>query len=53
MEDKKWYTDIVRIPSNILRNIEYFFAKRWLDRTFGVREFWADEIYKLLNNIKE
>ncbi len=50
MEDKKWYTDLLRIPQHILRNIEYFFAKRWLDKNFGVREYWGDDIYRLLLN---
>ena len=24
--------------------IEYFFAKRWLDKTFGKQEYWGDFI---------
>ena len=33
----------------ILSNIEYFFAKRWLDRTFGKQEYWGDYIQLLIN----
>lgn len=30
-------------------SIEYRFAKRWLDRTFGKQEFWGDIISELLS----
>ena len=53
MEEQKWYTSIIRIPQTVLHKIDYFFTKRWLDRTFGVREYWGDEIFTLLNNQKQ
>lgn len=30
--------------------IEYFFAKRWLNHTFGKHEYWGDYIADLINN---
>jgi hypothetical protein len=35
-----WFLDF--IFRNNLRKIEYFFAKRWLDSSFGKREYWGD-----------
>lgn len=29
-------------------DIEYFFAKRWLDKTFGEQEYWGDYISELI-----
>lgn len=34
-------------------SIEYYFAKKWLDRNFGEREFWGSDIMELLSNNKE
>lgn len=34
LKDFLWYTPIGKI--------EYYFAKRWLDKNFGVQEFWGD-----------
>ncbi len=28
-----------------LETVEYYFAKRWLDKTFGEREYWGDFIH--------
>lgn len=28
---------------------EYFFAKKWLDRHFGEREYWGDYLMENLN----
>ena len=28
--------------------IEYLFAKRWLNKTFGTQEFWGDYISDLM-----
>lgn len=34
-----------------INSIEYYFAKRWLDKNFGKREYWGDYIMELQNNI--
>lgn len=30
-------------------NIEYYFAKKWLDRTFGKQEYWGNTISEALS----
>ena len=30
--------------------LEFYFAKKWLDRTFGKQEYWGDKILELLTN---
>jgi hypothetical protein len=47
----KEYTKIDQIKDILKRpyqKLEYFFAKRWLDRNFGKREYWGQEIMDLL-----
>ena len=33
-----------------LGKIEYFFAKRYLDKTFGKREYWGEYIQELMSH---
>ena len=33
----------------VINSVEYYFAKRWLDKTFGKQEYWGDYIQKLKN----
>ena len=33
-------------------SLEYFFAKKWLDRNFGEREYWGSDILEMLSNQK-
>lgn len=40
MREPRWYDCFGRW----IRNIEWFFAKRWLDRNFGKKEYWGDWI---------
>ena len=40
IKDKLW--------SNHVRAIEYYFAKRWLDKNFGEQEYWGDYLYEKL-----
>lgn len=44
----KEYTKLDRFLDFIwrdrVRNIEYFFAKRWLDKNFGRHEYWGEVI---------
>ena len=28
--------------------VDYFFAKRWLDRTFGYQEYWGEYLDRVL-----
>lgn len=35
--------------NKILEHIEYFFAKRWLDKNFGEQEYWGDFLMEHLN----
>jgi hypothetical protein len=34
-------------------SLEYWFAKRWLDRTFGKQEYWGDYIQGLISKSAE
>ena len=48
----KAYTFWDRIKDVLWRDrinaIEYYFAKRWLDRNFGKQEFWGDYLFEKL-----
>lgn len=35
--------------SNLIDYIEYYFAKRWLDKNFGEDDYWGDTIGELLS----
>ena len=41
IKDVMWYDRI--------NAIEFYFAKRWLDKTFGKQEYWGDY---LMENLK-
>lgn len=49
IKDKLYYTP--------LGNIEWYFAKKWLDNTFGhivgKQEYWGDYLMELITKIKE
>lgn len=34
--------------NQIIGSIEYYFAKKWLDKTFGEQEYWGDYIQGLI-----
>ena len=36
--------------NELVSKVEYFFAKRWLDKTFGKQEYWVDYIQELITN---
>lgn len=36
-----------------INSIEYYFAKRWLDKCFGEQEYWGDYISEMLRKTKE
>ena len=36
--------------NELVSKVEYFFAKRWLDKTFGKQEYWGDYIQELITN---
>lgn len=38
--------------NELISSIEYFFAKRWLDKTFGKQEYWGDYILELMTKSK-
>ena len=38
---------INKIIEATIGRLEYYFAKRWLDKTFGKREYWGDYITNL------
>ncbi len=40
MRDTKWY----HFLTDWYYDLEWFFAKRWLNRTFGYKEYWGDYI---------
>lgn len=44
----KAYTFFDRVKDFIwydrVRDIQYFFAKKWLDKNFGKHEYWGDVI---------
>ena len=33
--------------------LEYYFAKRWLDKNFGKREYWGDYITELIKTLNQ
>lgn len=32
----------------LIDKLEYYFAKKWLDKTFGKQDYWGDYIEKLI-----
>ena len=38
----KWQID------KIVDVVEYFFAERWLNKTFGEREYWGEYLDRIL-----
>lgn len=43
MGKQNWFTEQVL-------KIEYYFAKRWLDKNFGENDYWGDYIQYAINN---
>jgi hypothetical protein len=46
MESFKWW-HVFRFL-DLYEKMTYFFAKRWLDKTFGEREYWGSFIGELI-----
>lgn len=44
MREPKWYDFI----SDWINDVEWYFAKRWLNKTFGYKEYWGDYIQQCL-----
>lgn len=40
MRDTKWYDGVI----DWYHDVEWFFARRWLNRTFGHKDYWGDFI---------
>ena len=36
-----------------INKFEYFFAKKWLDKTFGKQEYWGQNILELTSSLKQ
>jgi len=36
-----------------INKFEYFFAKKWLDNTFGKQEYWGQYILELISSLKK
>lgn len=49
MRQPRWYD----IFGNTLQNIEWYFAERWLNRTFGEKEYWGEWIMNKILDDKE
>ena len=45
-----WSKTLDFIWWNRIRAAEYYFAKRWLDRNFGVQEYWGDYLMEKLKS---
>lgn len=50
MSSESFFIKMKNLFLKPIRFLEYYFAKRWLDRTFGEQEYWGDLIDSLLEN---
>jgi hypothetical protein len=41
-----WEAIITKIRENTIDKLEYYFAKRWLDKHFSEKEYWGEYIAK-------
>ena len=53
MDGGGMFWKIKRFIKGLRDSFEYYFAKKWLNRTFGEQEYWGEFILELINNEKE
>lgn len=46
-------TIIMKFSRWFIQPVEYYFAKKWLDKNFGERDYWGDYIAELEFNQRQ
>ena len=49
MTNQTLWNKIIEPFRNAFLGVEYYFAKRWLDRNFGKQDYWGEYISDLLH----